>query len=122
MSGYRYELRVVSDYDYNSHADVGFFYFTNGVRSAFSPAGNSEKRLRDKVVLCRLRSGGKTPDGKDGYYFCGLAEVNKFSEDGRPIEFGYYTNNCSHGGWVPPTAEDTIYDERAEITSAVEVL
>ncbi len=110
---YRYELRVIDDTDYNSHADVSFWYFTNGVCSATSPAGHSDKRRfpSGTVVLCRLRK-GRDQTGKEGYFMEGFAKVTKFSEGGRPIEFGDSLSNRQLGYWQPSAPDEVIYDER----------
>ena len=112
MGEHRYEMRIVSGYDYSSHADVGYLYFKSGVTSTFSPAGHSEKRLIGETVVCRLEKGvGR--DGKPGYFFEGLAVVLGFSSDGRPNKFGRTLSNKGVGRWWEyPTETDKIYDER----------
>jgi len=112
---YRYELREINDTDYNSFADVSFWYFTNGFSSSTSPAGHSDKRTfpPGTVVLCRLRKG--TDDaGKQGYFMEGFAKVKKFSNNGRPVEFGESLSNRYLGGWIAPGQNQIIYDARAK--------
>ncbi len=112
--GYRYELREIADIDYNSHADVSLWDFTNGVSSSTSPAGHSDKRMfpAGTVVLCRLEKATDTK-GKKGYFLEGFAKVTEFSKSGRPIEFGDPLDNRARGRyWRPPLSKDIIYDER----------
>lgn len=113
MEEYRYELRVINDTDYNSHADISFWYFSNGACSPTFPAGHSDKRRfpSGTVVLCRLRK-GKDHNGKEGYFMEGFAKVTKISGDGRPVEFGGSLSNRCVGYWEPPGPNEVIYDER----------
>ena len=108
---YRYELRIVDGVAYNSHADVSFFYFKNGIRSSVSPAGHSDVRNfpEGTVVVCRL----KKAEEEKGYFIEGLAEVTKFSKKGRPTEFGHTINNrVISGRWIEPGPDTPINDAR----------
>jgi len=112
MTEYRYELREVSGVEYNGHADVSFFSFTNGCRSPITPAGHSDKRRfpEGTVVLVRLR---KAPD-QESHYMEAFAKVTQFSESGRPTEFGDSLDNRMLGRWEPPAPDQVIYDERTK--------
>lgn len=108
----RYEIRVIRESIYNSHADITDWYFTNGRHSATSPAGHSDQRNfpDNTVVLCRLRE--DQSKGEKGYFLEGFAKVVKFSKTGRPIEFADSLSNARVGQWIPPTEKEVIHDER----------
>ena len=120
-SEYRYELRKISDSDYNSHADVSFWYFTNGFRSPTSPAGHSDKRRfpSGTVVLCRLKKGADEK-GKKGWFMQAFAKVVKFSKVGRPIGFdNSLSNEALLGYWKPPSRNEVVYDARTKRTKKI---
>lgn len=113
MEEYRYEFRVIDYADYNSHADVLFWYFTDSSYCSTSPVGHFDKRRfpSGTIVLCRLRK-GEYHTGKEGYFMEGFAKVTKFSEDGRPVKFGDSLSNRYLGHWEPPGPKEIIYDKR----------
>ena len=96
-----YVMVNVTDTDYNSHADIGFFYFSNGQMGGITPGGHSDKRFRGKtIVMIRDQDG-------NGVKVRGFAEVTEFSDEGRPIAFGW-----ERGKWKSPGLDEDIIDER----------
>jgi len=112
---FRYELRVLSDTDYNGFAEVMFWYFANGVQSATHASSHSVRRKfpSGTLVLCRLKA-GKDKDGQPGYFMAGFAEVKQSEANGRPVEFGETLSNSGVDDWQPPDKDTPIFDCRTK--------
>lgn len=101
--GREYEIRTFESADYNSHADIAWF-FLNGKKSlSRMPAGHSDLRRFEpgKPVLCKLENGK----------IVALSEITEFSNAGRPISFGQSISG-TNGFWERPTIGDAIFDAR----------
>ena len=109
---YAYAMRIIEEVAYESHSGVSLWRFTNGVISITTSGGRSDKNNfpPGTIVLCRLKEVSKK--GRHGYFFLGFAKVTKFSEDGRPIEFGDSLSNKPLGHWESPPRGEIIFDER----------
>ncbi|KKS91549.1 MAG: hypothetical protein UV65_C0003G0002 [Parcubacteria group bacterium GW2011_GWF2_43_11] len=115
----RYAILEVGETSFNSHKDAFWLQFTNGKQAEMWPVVHYEadRFPPGTVVVCRA-IWGKPSVGKSGYTTVGIAKVTTWSADGRPEEFGDELSAMSWGsklgGWRPPGADETIYDEREE--------
>lgn len=100
----QYEIRTYKEADYNSHADIAWFFLNGGKSLGISPAGHSDLRKfnSNTPILCLIDKGK----------IVAIAQITKFLK-GRPASFGK-TASGIYGTWRDPRPKDTISDARKE--------
>ncbi|HIH14364.1 MAG TPA: hypothetical protein HA224_03865 [Nanoarchaeota archaeon] len=106
-----YALREVSDFDYNSFADVGWWEFTNDIRSPMSCSKQDGRKFPRGTTVCCILDGDA-----EGSRLVAMVKIKSISPDGT-LTFGEKIGN--KWNFPLPGRSDTIIDERANLEGRV---
>ena len=107
-------LRVIKEFQYNSFADVGYWYFTNGMQATMHCNSGAGRILPPGTkVYCVFEKFG------DGYRLKSLREVTGLAPEGLPILSGPIIEDGPPRGWNAPMPGDKILDERQSLDRKV---